>query len=71
VNLFGKEQKKGLVHKNMKIEIGSTVRFIWKNVNWQGIVNDIIDSTLCISVLGYSQMFYLHSDFVLLLHINE
>lgn len=39
------------------IKIGSTVKFIHRNVNWQGLVVDIRKGRACVAVLGYSALF--------------
>ena len=53
----------------MKIQIGNTVRFIWKNVNWQGKVVDIQQDPSClygtklsVAVDGYPNMIGVPSD---------
>lgn len=58
--------------KTMKITIGAIVRFIWKNVNWQGRVVDVQQDCTClygtklsVAVDGYPNMIGVPSDLCL------
>lgn len=50
----------------MKIQIGMWVRFIWKHVNWQGIVMDVRHEEghpkASVAVPGYPTMLAVPSD---------
>ena len=57
--------------KSDGIEIGSTVKFIHENVNWQGTVMDIrhmmhAPPMLCVTSLGYPKMLYMPKGHVTL-----